>query len=113
METETGLQIITVSGACCMPHMARLDQVLDKNLREALDNLGIQPEVQHVSLSAVLDNGAGLADKPREQVLALFRRHGARCAPTVLINGKVCFAGQPPAVDKLQDAIQTAVAAQA
>ncbi|MHB1295716.1 MAG: thioredoxin domain-containing protein [Anaerolineae bacterium] len=112
METEPKLQIITVSGACCMPHMARLDQALDNNLRQALESLGIQLEVQHVSLSAVLDSGAGLADKPREQILALFRRHGARCAPIVLITEKVRFAGQVPSAEQLEEALQTAVTPQ-
>ena len=113
MEKENRLQVITVSGACCMPHLARQDQILEKNLQEALGQLGIVVEVQKVSLSAVLAGGGALTAKQREQILALFQRHGARCAPAVLINDQVRFAGKQPTVEQLKEALQAVAPPQA
>jgi protein-disulfide isomerase len=113
MEKENELQVVTVSGACCMPHLAKQDQVLAKNLQEAISQLGITPTVQKVSLSHVLDGGGALTAKQRELILALFHQYGARCAPAVLINEQVRFAGKPPTPEQLKEALQAAASPQA
>ena len=94
MEEKTVLQVITVSGACCMPHLARLDKALEKNLQQTISQLGIVADVRQVSLSAVLAGGGALTAKQREQILALFQKYGATFAPAVLINDQVRFAGK-------------------
>lgn len=92
-----------------MPHMAKLDQVLSANLQEAVLQLGVKVEVHQTSLSAILNGGGGLTAKQNERVLALFEKHGARCAPIVLIEDQVKFAGKPPTTEQLKEALQSAV----
>jgi hypothetical protein len=109
MEDTKSLEIITVSGACCAPHMAKLDQALEKVLQGAMSELGLNFPVRKVSLSAVLNSSEELPPEPRKQVLALFQRYNLRCAPMVLINGQVRFAGVPPSAQQVKEALQAAV----
>ncbi len=106
MEEQSVPHIITVSGACCMPHLARVDKVLEKNLRQAISELGAVVEVRTVGLSEVLAGGGNLSTKQKEQVLALFQRYSAAFTPAVLIDDQVRFAGPPPTVDQLKEALQ-------
>lgn len=112
MDKGNTLQIITVSGACCMPHMARLDQVVEKNLQEAIGQLGVAAQVRQVSLSAILAGKGDLAPKQREQIQALFQLHGARFAPAILINDQVRFMSKPPTTEQLKEALQSAASPQ-
>ncbi|MGE5603867.1 MAG: hypothetical protein ACM30E_12510 [Nitrososphaerales archaeon] len=109
MEDTKSPEIITVSGACCAPHMAKLDQALEKALQEALADLGLAVQIRKVSLSAVLNFSQELPPEPRKQVLALFQRYNLRCAPMVLINGQVRFAGVPPSAQQVKEALRAAV----
>jgi hypothetical protein len=113
MAEETVVSVITVSGACCMPHLARVDRALEKNLQQAVGECGVPVEIGKVTLSAVLAGSDGLAPKQREQVLALFQRHGAGFTPAVIINDKVRFAGGQPSATQLKDAILAVTAAKA
>jgi protein-disulfide isomerase len=113
MDKRDELQVITVSGACCMPHLARLDQALEKNLQEALNHLGIKASVLKVSLSAVLAGDGVLTTRQREQILSLFQKRGATFTPAVLINDQVRFAGKPPTPEQLEEALQSVVSPEA
>ncbi len=109
MDDTRSLEIITVSGACCAPHMAKLDQALEKVLQQALGDLGLTVPIRKVSLSAVLNSSQELPAEQRKQVLGLFQRYNLRCAPMVLINGQVRFAGVPPSAQQVKEALQAAV----
>jgi len=113
MEDTKSLEIITVSGACCAPHMSKLDQALEKALQGAMSELGLSLQVQKVSLSAVLNSKDALPPEQRQQVLALFQRYNLRCAPMMLINGQVRFAGVPPSAQQVKEALQAVPSSQA
>lgn len=109
METKTVPQLMLVSGACCSPNMIKLDQVLEKNLDQALKDLGFHPEVRKVSLSAIINDGGELTTLQREQIMSLFQAYGAKFTPAFLIGDEVCFAGKPPSVDQLKEVLQEIV----
>ncbi len=113
MAEKNALQVVTISGACCMPHLAQADKKLETSLQEAAGQLAMAVDVHKVSLSALLAGKGGLTPKQRDLVLALFQRHGATFAPAMLINDQVCFAGKLPTVDQLKEALQNAAPAQA
>ncbi len=113
MSDSKAPEVITVSGACCAPQMAKLDQALEKALQQAFTDLGLTIDVRKASLSAVLNSEQALPSKERQQMLALFQRYGTRCTPTVFINGQVRFAGVPPSVQQIKDALQAVVGEQA
>lgn len=109
METKSLPQLLLVSGACCSPNMVKLDQVLAKNLDQALKDLGIHPEVRNESLSAIINGGGNLSAIQREQIMSLFQAYGAKFTPAFLIGDEVRFAGKPPTVDQLKEVLQEVV----
>lgn len=109
MEHDSKLRVVTVSGACCMPHLARLDRMLAGNLKEACSQLGLTIEVHHASLSAILAGQGGLTAAEHRQIMTLFETRGATFAPAVLIGEMVRFAGKPPSADQLKAALQAAL----
>lgn len=113
MENTKSPEIVTVSGACCAPRMAKLDQTLEKALQGAMSELGLNLPVQKVSLSAVLNSKDALPPEQRQQVLALFQRYNLQCAPMVLINGQVRFAGIPPSAQQIKEVLQAVPSSQA
>ena len=110
METQSLPQLTLVSGACCSPNMIKLDQVLEKNLQQALKDLGISPDMRKVSLSAIINGGGDVTVVQREQIMSLFQAYGAKFTPAFLIGDQVRFAGKPPSVEQLKEALQEVVA---
>ncbi len=105
MEQSNGLEIVLVSGACCSPSLRRQDQKLEKNLQQAVEQLGIVAAVKKVSLSDLLGDPHVLPEKQQEQVLALFREYGTGFTPAVLVAGEVRFAGDVPSVEQLKETL--------
>lgn len=106
MSNNTSLPIILVSGACCMPHMARLDSELEKKIRQAAGELGIAVDLRKVSLGALLAGGGGLSKTQSDQILALFQAYGAKFAPALLLGDEVCFAGAQPGVEQIKERLK-------
>lgn len=107
---DTPPQILIVSGACCSPNLVRLDLTLEKNLQQALSEIGVNVGVRKVSLSVVLNGGGDLTPEQHTQVTALFQGYGARFCPALIVGDQVRFAGTPPSVDQLKDALRGMVA---
>ena len=110
MEQNNTLQVITISGACCLPHLAKQDKALETALQQAIARVAFMVEVREVSLSALLAGHGDLTSRQRAQVLALFQRYNTAFTPAVMVNDKVLFAGKLPTVDQLTDALQSAAA---
>ncbi len=104
MEDKAPVQVITVSGACCMPHLAQADRVLAKTMQEAIAKAGVPVEVRKVTLSGILANSEGLTPRQQASIMALFNRYGAACAPAVFVGEEIKFAGKQPTVEQLKEA---------
>ena len=106
METKTLPQITLVSGACCSPGLARVDQVLEKTLQQVLADLGMLVDLRKVSLSVIINGGGNVTVKQREQIMSLFQVYGAKFTPALMIGDEVRFAGKPPTAEQLKEALQ-------
>ena len=113
MEDTKSPEIITVSGACCAPRMAKLDQALEKALQGAMSELGLNLYVQKVSLERGAERQGRASPEQHRQILALFQRYNLQCAPMMLINGQVRFAGVPPSAQQIKEALQAVPSSQA
>lgn len=89
-----------------MPHMAKLDNALEKLLSQAAEELGIGVDMKKISLSTLLAGKGGLSDAQRNQILALFQGYGANFTPALMLGDEVCFAGKQPTLEKLKEKLQ-------
>jgi hypothetical protein len=106
MEDKAVHEVVVVSGACCMPHLAKADKAVERTLDQVIGETGLAILVRKVGLSELLTGGGDLPAPQRQQVLALFQRYGAGFTPAVMIDGRVRFAGIQPTVSQLKEALQ-------
>ena len=105
MESKSSPQILIVSGACCSPNLVRQDQLLEKVLDEAINDLNMTFEIQKVSLSHALHSSDNLTPKQHQQIIALFQRYNTRFTPALFLGDEVRFAGKIPSVDQVKEAL--------
>ena len=85
--------IIIVTGSCCMPGMAPLDQQARDLVARAVKETGVQVTVKEVSASA-----AAFGALPRKLVaefMSVMGQEGRVPLPTVLVDGRPVAHGLP------------------
>lgn len=105
METNSLPQILIISGACCSPNLLHQDQMLEKALEQAISDLGLNVEIQKVSLSHVLHGSSNLTSMQHQQTIALFQTHNTRFTPALFLGDKILFAGKIPSVNQIKEAL--------
>lgn len=100
---ETRVKIVMVSGACCVPSLAKTEKELETQMWQTVEELGLEAEVSVVSLGAVLAGNDSLATEQSQLIQALFQKYGTKFAPAGLVDKRVLFAGGAPAADKLKE----------
>lgn len=83
------MDIIMISGACCIPSMARLDTEARKIIDEAISLTGVQAKVSKITASEAFVNGAY-----RKLI-----KKGIENTPVVIIDGEVVSYGIPSLED--------------
>jgi hypothetical protein len=93
-EMDSGMQaIIIVTGSCCMPGMAPLDQQARELVAQAVRETGVTATVKEVSASA-----AAFGALPRRLVaefMSVVGKEGRVPLPAVLVNGQPVVHGLP------------------
>lgn len=79
------MDIIMISGACCIPSMAKLDMEVRKIIDEAISLSGVQAKVSKITASEAFVNGAY-----RKLI-----KTGIENAPVIIIDGEVVSYGIP------------------
>jgi len=105
MDPKSSTKLLIVSGACCSPNLIRQDQLLEKALGQAMDELSLTIEIQKVSLSHVLHSSDNLTSTQYNQILALFQTYNTRFTPALFLNDEVRFAGKIPSVEQIKEAL--------
>lgn len=90
------MDIIMISGACCIPSMANLDELARKVIDEALSVTGIQAKVSTITAGTAYRNGA---------FRALIKKGiGMSDAPFIVIDGELVSYGVPK-IEELKSAL--------
>ena len=103
---QTKVEIVMVSGACCVPSLAKTEQDLEKRIWLTVEELGLDAEVNAVSLGSVLAGNDSLSKEQSQVIQVLFQKYGTKFAPAVLVDKRVLFAGNAPAPDKLKEILE-------
>lgn len=90
------MDIIMISGACCLPSMANFDNEARKIIDEAISITGVQAKVSMITASAAFGN-----DTFREIIKKGMETTGRdiRSTPVILIDGEVISFGIPKIED--------------
>jgi hypothetical protein len=85
------MNIVIISGSCCIPSMANIDKIARQIVDEAISKTGVQAKVSAITASAaygsdtyrkIIKKGIGISD-----------------APVILIDGEVISYGMPKIED--------------
>jgi hypothetical protein len=85
--------ILLISGVCCLPQMATLDQQAQQVIRQALDETDATAQIRTVTISSVAQGGVP-AEIIKEIQDSIGPNNPLRL-PALLINGKLVSFGVP------------------
>jgi hypothetical protein len=97
--------ILIVSGTCCVPQLAVLDQQVQQIIHQALEETGITAQVRTVTISSALSGGIPL-EILKSIGLAIDASNIMRL-PAVLINNRFISFGVPQ-LDVIKNALRNA-----
>lgn len=89
---DAKLGVVIISGSCCIPGMAPLDEQALRIVERAVSETGLAAQVEVVPATAAFFGGA-----PKEvtsELMADFQS-GGMPVPAILINGKIVSCGVP------------------
>ncbi len=97
--------VLLISGRCCFPGMAVLDQQAEQVIHQALTETHISAQVRTVLISSVVQGG--IPPEILNQIKGALQPANLMRLPALLINGKlVCFG--VPELDQVKSALRLA-----
>ena len=85
--------VILLSGACCNPGLAPLDEKIHKRIMTLADDNNIKVNLKTVTISAASAAGLGLGRDADEAVRSLIIKNGLSVLPVIIFNGVTAFYG--------------------
>ena len=101
-QKQSGLRIVILSGACCIPSMASFDKQAEQIIVRAITETGVKAQVKVVPATTAIFGG-GVSKKIIGELMAMFDQ-GKISAPAILINGEVVSYGVPT-LEKMKEAL--------
>ena len=97
------MKITILSLACCNPALAVYDQQYLLKIKEALERIGVEAQVD---LLSAIDAFFGMKVDHVRKLLPLFNKYGAAVAPALFVNGELMLYGGVPSVERLVEVIE-------
>lgn len=97
------MKITVLSLACCNPAFAVHDQQYISRIKEALQRINIEAQVELVAAS---DAFFGLKVGYIRKLWPLFNKYGMAVAPALFINGELTLYGGVPSLEKIIEVIE-------
>ncbi len=85
--------VLLVSGSCCVPGMAVIDQQAQQVIRQAIDDIGIAAQVRTLPVSSALQGG--IPAEILKEIEVLNQPSNLLRLPALFINGKLISFGVP------------------
>lgn len=105
LKTQSETVILLISGTCCVPQLAILDQQARQIIQQALEETGVTAQVRTLPVSSALSGGI-----PRELLASLgiaIDPSNLMRLPAVLINNRLISLGVP-GLDVIKQALTNA-----
>lgn len=88
---ESTINIVIVTGSCCIPGMAALDEEAIKTVQRAVAETGVQTNIKLLPVTKAMFGGV-----PKDvynKVMGEYKSSGRIGLPAILINGKLVTYG--------------------
>ncbi len=99
---ETPVGIVIITGSCCIPGMAPLEERARQVVEQAISKTGVTAQVKLMPATAAYMGGA-----PKEvivQLIGKYNQSGGIGLPAILINGKAVSFGVPE-IEQIETAL--------
>jgi disulfide oxidoreductase YuzD len=90
---EDKIKIVIISGSCCNPSMATLDNQARLVVERAVSETGITAQIKAISATSAIFGG--IPQEVKAKVMTEFNRSGQILLPVILIDGKAVSYGMP------------------
>ncbi len=101
-QTETTVGIVIITGSCCIPGMAPLEEHARQVVEQAISKTGVAAQVRLMPATTAYMGGA-----PKEviaQLIGKYNQSGQIGLPVILINGRAVSFGVPE-VEQIETAL--------
>jgi hypothetical protein len=87
------VNVTILSGACCNPSLAVLDEKVQNRINEVAGRNQLQVNISMVPISTAAFAGTGVSKEVGQSIRALINDKGMSVLPTVIFNGSIAFYG--------------------
>ena len=88
------VNVIILSGSCCNPSLASVDDKIQTRIKELAEKSGLQTNISVVTISAAAFGGViGVSKDVDTSIRSLIADKGMSVLPVVLFNGEIAFYG--------------------
>jgi len=102
MET---VNVIILSGSCCNPQLATLDEKVQVRINEIASKKQIQVNMSVVPISSAAFGGIGLSKEADKAVRELIASKGMSILPIVFFDGSIAFYGGLASANLIEEKI--------
>jgi len=84
---------IILSGTCCNPNLANLDEKIQARINEVAEKIQAQVNISTIPISVAAFGGLGLSKEVDTAIKNLIADKGMSVLPVVIFNGTIAFYG--------------------
>lgn len=90
---ENSISVIIISGSCCFPNMAPLDEMAQRVTDQAVAKAGVKAKVRTITATSAYYGG--ITKETLNRIMTGNNKPGTMPFPVILINGEVVSYGVP------------------
>ena len=98
-----GVNVIILSGSCCNPQLAALDEKVQTRVKEIADNKQLQANISVVPISSATFGSIGVSKEVDKTVRELIATKGMSVLPIVFFDGSIAFYGGLASVKLIEE----------
>ena len=102
------INAVILSGTCCNPQLASLDEKIQTRLRELADKNKLEVNISIVSILSAATGGLGLGKETGEAIQNLIASKGMSVLPLVVFNDTIAFYGGLASAQMIEEKLNIA-----
>jgi len=102
------VNVVILSGVCCNPQLARLDEKIQARITEIADKKQQKVNVSVISITAAAFGGLGLGADIGDEVQKLITTKGMSVLPVVIFDSAIAFYGGLASAELIEEKLSMA-----